>query len=426
MLPSLRSASLSGKAVRHRGFLLSSTSQQPDHLPAIADGEPVEQRLFSANFIFATLANFFNSFGTQMMNATIPVYVLSLGGNNAEAGIVGGALAMAALLVRPLVGWLTDVWKRRPLAIIGSASYGLASVAYAFSTSIGTLLLGRVVHGFGISCYSTAANAYVVDIAPTKRRTEAIGLFASTNSLGLIIGPAVGFYIISLSGFRHLFHFATALAFTACIVSVFAKEKRRRQNGTRAAWSLRTGIVSTAALPMAWTSLCLGLAMGAVNTFIAIFASSIGIGNPGLYFTVQAIALLIARAFLGRVADRRGCAAAIIPGIVAMSAALAILPLARSLAAFLACAAFFGLGVGIAQPATMSLLANQVCSEQHGLGLATYFMGYDGGHFLGSIAFGVVSQLWGFGVMWPLSAVCTLLGLWGLLAARPGRMAASR
>jgi len=34
----------------------------------------------------------------------------------------------------------------------------------------------------------------------------------------------------------------------------------------------------------------------------------------------------------------------------------------------------------------------------------------------------MVGQHWGFGVMWPLAAACTLLGLAGLLADRhPGR-----
>ncbi|HPL27987.1 MAG TPA: hypothetical protein PLG21_07990, partial [Anaerolineae bacterium] len=51
-----------------------------------ADGEPSEERLLSVNFCLATLVNFFNSFGSQMMNAIVPVYVLSIGGNNAEAG----------------------------------------------------------------------------------------------------------------------------------------------------------------------------------------------------------------------------------------------------------------------------------------------------------------------------------------------------
>ena len=64
----------------------------------------VENRLFTADFIYATLANFANAFGMQMLVATLPVYVINLGGSQADAGLVTGALALTALLFRPVVG----------------------------------------------------------------------------------------------------------------------------------------------------------------------------------------------------------------------------------------------------------------------------------------------------------------------------------
>lgn len=56
----------------------------------------------------------------------------------------------------------------------------------------------------------------------------------------------------------------------------------------------------------------------------------------------------------------------------------------------------------------MALLVDKVRPEQQGLAVSTYFAGFDGGISLGSTGFGVVSQIWGFGIMWPLSAACTL------------------
>src|SRR5512139_3331826 len=65
-----------------------------------------KERLFTLDFIFATLANFANSFGQQMVNATLPVYVISIGGTQVEAGLVSGALTFTALFFRPYIGWL--------------------------------------------------------------------------------------------------------------------------------------------------------------------------------------------------------------------------------------------------------------------------------------------------------------------------------
>ena len=378
----------------------------------------VPERLLTPDFVFTTLANFANAFGMQMLVATLPVYVIRLGGSQTEAGLVSGAVAFTALLFRPFVGWLTDAWRRRPLLLIGIGGYALASVVYLAAGSIPVLALGRVVHGFGVSCYTTAANAYVTDIAPLGRRAEAIGLFSAAQAVGLIVGPVVGFMIVESIGFRQLFYFSGGLAFAAFVISLFARERRQPGDTPPRPWSPRTGIVAVEALPVAWTALCMGMGFGTVNAFIAIFAQARGIENPGFYFMVQAIALLVARAVAGRVADTYGRRIVIVPGLVLMAAALSLLPLARGFGSFVISASLFGLGFGTAQPATMALLVDRVRPEQRGLATSTYFTGFDAGISMGSLLLGVVGEHWGFGVMWPLAAACTLSGIAGLAADR--------
>ena len=172
------------------------------------------------------------------------------------------------------------------------------------------------------------------------------------------------------------------------------------------------------ALPTAWIALCIGMGFGVVNAFIAIFAQPRGLPNPGVYFMVEAIAMLLSRTFSGRLADRHGRASIIVPGMILTAMALVILPLAHGLSLFMVSATLLGIGLGTAQPATMALLIDRVRPEQRGLATNTYFMGWDVGFFIGSFLLGVVSQHWGFGVMWPMAAACTLLGLLGLLADR--------
>jgi MFS family permease len=378
----------------------------------------VEDRLFSRDFVFATLANFANSFGMQMLVATLPVYVISLGGSRADAGLVSGAMAFTALLFRPFIGWLTDAWRRRPLVLIGTSCYGFASVAYLLADSIRLLLFGRLIHGFGLSCYTTASAAYVADIAPLKRRAEAVGFFAAAQAIALIVGPVIGFMLVESTGFRQLFYISGGLAFTAFTISIFARERQQPRRTRHLPWSPRTGIVAVDALPIGWTALCMGMGFGTISAFISIFAQSRDVRNPGFFFTVQAIALLISRMFAGRLADRYGRTIAIIPSIILMTVALALLPLAHGLPYFVISASLFGLGFGSAQPATMALLIDRVRPEQRGLATGTYYTGFDVGVSIGSILLGVVSQHLGFDVMWLISAACTLLGLAGLLSKR--------
>ena len=383
-----------------------------------ADTLSTENRLFSSDFVLAVLANLANALGMQMLVATLPVYVLSLGGNQTSAGLVIGMLPFTALLFRPLMGWLTDAWRRRPLVLIGTSCYGFANIVYLAASSIPHLIIGRFVHGIGLSCYTTASNAYVADIAPLRRRAEAVGLFTAAQAIGLIAGPVIGFAFVVETGFRYLFYVSGGLAFTALLISLFVRERRQPADIKPRRWSLRTGIVAVEALPMAWMALCMGMGFGAVSTFISIFARSRGFQNPGFYFMVQAIALLVSRIFLGRLADRYSRPFSIIPGIILMSMALVLLPLAHSFFYFVISASLFGIGFGAAQPATMALLIDRVQPEKRGLAAGTYYTGFDAGVSAGSILLGAVSQHLGFAVMWPIAAVCTLLGLAGFLADR--------
>jgi MFS family permease len=351
------------------------------------------------------------------------VYVLiNLGGSQTDVGLVCGTLPFTALLCRPFVGWLTDTLRRRPTVLIGTFCYGLANVVYLMTGSIPLLMLGLSVNGLGLCCYSTAANAYVADIAPLKQRAEAMGLFAAAQAVGLIIGPVVGFFLVRTLGFVYLFSFSGGLAVLAFLVSLFTQEQRQPREIKRRSWSPRTGIVAIESLPVAWMALCMGMGFGSLYAFIPIFATPRGLQNPGIYFMVQAIALLISRMFAGRLADRYGRAVVIVPGIIFMTIGLTLLPLAHGFAYFVILAALFGLGFGTAQPAIMALLIDQVRPERRGLATSTYFIGYDAGNALGAIGLGIVSQHWGFGVMWPMAAACTLLGLAGLLADRRRRI----
>jgi MFS family permease len=378
----------------------------------------IKVRLFTPDFVLATLANFINAIGLQILNATLPVYVINLGGSQAEAGLVIGTIAIIAFLFRPLVGWLTDAWQRRPVVLIGTFCFGLASVVYLLASSIQFLLLGRFFHGLGTCCYTTAANAYVADIAPPMRRAEAMGFFSAAQSLGLIIGPVIGFIIVGSTGFQYLFYFTGGLSFAAVLISIFTRERRHSESIKVKRWSPSTSIVAIDALPMAWMALCVGLGFGVVNAFISIYAQPRGLPNPGVYFMVEAIAMVLSRIFLGRLADRHGRASAIIPGMIITAMALVILPLANGLSLFVVSASLFGIGIGTAQPATMALLIDRVKPEQRGLSTNTYFMGWDVGFFIGSSLMGVVTQYWGFGVMWPMAAACIMFGLVGLLADR--------
>jgi len=380
---------------------------------------PAADRLFTTAFVLVISANFANSLGAQMASAIIPVYVVSLGRTEFHAGLVTGLLAFTALLLRPFVGWLVDAWRRRPMVLIGTGCYTVANLMYAVSGSLPLLMISRVVHGFGLSNYSTASSAFLADIAPPRRRAEAMGYYSVAMDIGLLGGPALAFFLVKYTGLQHIFFLTAALACIAFLISVPVREHRAPRLGPAPPWQLKTGIICKPALPAAWMAFCLGMGTGPVGAFIAIFARQKGVGNPGLYFTIQAIALMLSRTFSGRLSDRMGRVFMIIPGLCSMAIGLLLLPFAHALLQLMLSAAFLGVGFGSSQPATMALTVDLVSPDERGMAVSTYFLGFDSGISAGSVALGAIATTFGFGVAWVVAAGCVLLGLLGISRTPP-------
>jgi MFS family permease len=382
---------------------------------------PEADRLFTTAFILVIGANFANALGAQMASAILPVYVVARGRSEFQAGLVTGMLAFTALLLRPFVGWLADAWRRRPMVLIGTACYTAANLIYGAVHSLPLLMLGRVLHGFGLSNYSTASSAFLADIAPPPRRAEAMGYYALMMDIGLLGGPALAFFLIKYIGLQHIFFLTAALACAAFVISVPVREHRAPRLGPRPPWKLKTGILSAPALPAAWIAFCMGMGVGPIIAFIAIFARQKGIDNPGLFFTMQAVALMLSRAFSGRLSDRHGRAFVIVPGLLSMALGLLILPFAHTLLQLMLSAVFLGLGFGSGQPATMALTVDLVSQDERGMAVSTYFLGFDSGISLGSFALGAIITTFGFGVAWIAAAGCVLLGLLGVMRTKPAQ-----
>jgi MFS family permease len=245
-----------------------------------------------------------------------------------------------------------------------------------------------------------------------------MGFYAITMDIGLLGGPALAFFLVKYTGLQHIFFLTAGLACVAFLISIPVKEHRAPRVGPAPAWRFKTGIVAKPALPAAWLAFCLGMGVGPVIAFIAIFARQRGVDNPGLFFTVQAIGLMVSRTFSGRLSDRRGRAFVLIPGLLSIAIGLLLLPFAHNLVELLLSAAFIGMGFGSSQPATMALTVDLVSPDQRGLAVSTYFLGFDSGISIGTFVLGAIVTKLGFNLAWAVAASCVLMGLPGLVRAR--------
>ena len=361
-------------------------------------------RLISRDFLLACASSFLFYGSFYFLLSTLPLYVKGIGGSKSDIGLVMGAFTVTAMLLRPLIGRLSDLRGRRPLMLLGALIFIASSATYNAVHSVPALIGLRLLHGVGMASYNTAAVALVADIAPERRRGEAMGFFGTFANVAMASLPAVGIVIKDMSSFHVLFWVSAATGVSALLMTLPIAEPARQMPVAEKTPDSHGPLLELSVAGPAAAVFCACLAYGTVLTFVVPHAEERGLGNPGLFFTTMAVALVAVRWGSGRLSDTLGRWAVILPGMLATGAALVLLAQSYSQPSFLAAGVVYGLGFGAAQPALLALAVDLSPPERRGAAMGTFFMAFELGIGLGAVLMGFIAQATSYQDMYLIAA----------------------
>jgi MFS family permease len=377
----------------------------------------MSEQLFTRNFVLVCVASLGQHISFQLLLATMPLYVLQMGGRETEVGLLMGIVAAAALAVRPASGWAVEMLGRKKTMLVGPAAFATASAAYAFAGSIPVLLALRTLHGLGIGTFNTGAPTLVSDQAPISRRGEALGYFGTSQTLTQALGPAIGLFIMEAWGFQWLFGISAGMALTSLALCFLLEDYHVPGPSRRLAWNM---FVSVKVLKPLILVLGMSFATGSILSFVPLYGRSEGASNPGFFFTIYALVMLLSRPVSGILSDRVGRMAVAGPGMVFISAGMGLLAFSGQWWSLALSAAILGVGLGAAMPALMALMIDLVGPAERGGAMSTFGIGLDVGIGIGSVVQGMVAEAYGFGAAFGLTAVLTLLAVAAYWVAKRG------
>ncbi|MHB1413676.1 MAG: MFS transporter [Chloroflexota bacterium] len=407
------------------------------HPSNTADGpRQGKEKLFTRNFLLACFITL-TAFGSfYLLLATLPVYIVSIGGSESEVGFIIAVFSLTTVLLRPFIGRAADSHGRRIFILVGNAILALVSGLYGLVQTVPMLLGLRIFHGVGWASGGTATSALVADAAPRTRRGEAMGYFGMFSNLAMAVGPALGFMLLNSYGFLTLFLISAAIGVLATVLVLPIREGHPNKPVVPAAPGANdpsvgsqgwlntfigdTGLIERTALFPSAVLVLMAVTYGTIVTFLSVFADKQGIENPGIFFTVYAIVLIIARGLTGRLSDRYGRPAVIAPGLVLTAAGLLLLSTATALPTFLGVAVLYGLSFAAVQPAIMAMVVDRAPAQRRGAAMGTFSTAMDLGIGVGALLGGFVAQAAGYPAMYAAAAGAALLALVVLLAGLRG------
>lgn len=151
------------------------------------------------------LAPFMEVLDTSVANVALPHIGGNLSATPEEATWVLTSYLVSNAIVLPMTGWLGNFFGRRRLLLLCIGLFTAASVLCGAATSLGFLIIARVIQGLGGGAMVPIAQAILLESFPPAKRGAAMAAFSMGIIVAPILGPTLGGWITDNYSWRWIF-----------------------------------------------------------------------------------------------------------------------------------------------------------------------------------------------------------------------------
>jgi MFS family permease len=341
----------------------------------------------------------------------LPLFAAMLGASDILLGLVVSVSTLTGIVVKPIVGFLSDRQGRRIWLLISAGLFIIMPFAYLVVRTPEELFALRLVHGLATAIFGPVSLALVAEMAGRRRATR-LGVFGLARSVGYLLAPVSAAFLLTHMSPQLLF-MLTGIIATIALVPLLALEggkaghmavKAGHGHSPRDLFaSFAAALNSASRRPAIWVAgsleMMVNMAAYAVKAFLPLHilaASQSGhaLILAGLFFTVQEGAHMLMRTPGGMVADRYGRLTVIGIGVLVMAGGLFALPWLQGDMVMLGAVAL-GAAQGLVFPASLAFVADQSATGM-GTGMGLYGAMRNLGKVLGPVIGGIIMTVGSF------------------------------
>ncbi len=152
-----------------------------------------------------TIATFMELLDTSIANVSLPHIAGGLATSYDESTWVLTSYLVANAVVLPLSAWLSRVFGRKRYYMACVSLFTTTSLLCGLATSLGALIVCRVLQGVGGGGLAPVEQAILVDTFPGTKRASAFALYSMAIVTAPAIGPILGGWITDSFSWRWIF-----------------------------------------------------------------------------------------------------------------------------------------------------------------------------------------------------------------------------
>ena len=374
------------------------------------------ERLWNANYTKVWVANFMIFFSFMLLTPLLPIYLSEqFAANKDTIGLVLFGYAVMALVARLFSGYIVDSFPRKTVLLLSFAVFTLFFVGYVAAGTLVLFAVVRTVHGMPFGINTVANSTVAIDVLPSSRRTEGIGLYGLSNNLASAISPMVAIWIYTEThNFDIIFWLATAVAAIGLLIDSTVKTRPRERVKDKQKVSLdRFFLVKGTGAAL--TMVCFAFSYGVMSTYVAIYGKeTLSIeGGSGTFFLLLSVGLILSRLQGNKALRQRRITYNASIGVCVSLLGYLLFAAVPNEIGYYGAALIIGLGNGHMYPAYQNMFVDLAPHTQRGTANSSILVSWDVGVGLGILLGGVLTENYGYGMAFWMAWVVNLVGFAG-------------
>lgn len=193
----------------------SAPAVDPASAAALADVAALPVRNRKALIWAITIVSVCQFLDATVANVAVPHMQAALGASSDSISWVLTSFILAAGLVTPIAGWLSDTFGSRRIFLGATIGFLVASALCGASTTLPEMVAFRLLQGAAAALMGPLSQTVLFDINPPSKQASAMSLWGGVAMIAPISGPFIGGFLTDQLNWRWVFYMNLPLGIPA-------------------------------------------------------------------------------------------------------------------------------------------------------------------------------------------------------------------